>query len=114
MEGSVLWDVPVSTRTMSFVSALSVWSPRCGPIIERVCRDDGGGEDARYRVHEDDPDVDSLGVRSIAGDRASVDPAAPTEIKELKRENAELRRANEILKAASTFFAAELDRPHLR
>jgi len=36
------------------------------------------------------------------------------EIKRLKRENAELRRANEILKAASAFFAAELDRPHKR
>ena len=34
------------------------------------------------------------------------------EIKKLKKENAELRRANEILKAASAFFAAELDRPH--
>jgi transposase len=33
------------------------------------------------------------------------------EIRELKKENAELRRANEILKAASAFFAAELDRP---
>ncbi|WP_152361781.1 transposase [Microlunatus speluncae] len=33
------------------------------------------------------------------------------EIKELKKENAELRRANEILKSASAFFAAELDRP---
>lgn len=33
------------------------------------------------------------------------------EIRELKREVAELRRANEILKAASAFFAAELDRP---
>ena len=33
------------------------------------------------------------------------------QIKRLKRENAELRRANEILKAASAFFAAELDRP---
>ena len=32
----------------------------------------------------------------------------------LKRENAELRRANEILKAASAFFAAELDRPAKR
>jgi transposase len=36
------------------------------------------------------------------------------EIKRLRRENAELRRANEILKAASAFFAAELDRPHQR
>jgi transposase-like protein len=33
-------------------------------------------------------------------------------IRALKKENAELRRANEILKAASSFFAAELDRPH--
>ena len=32
-------------------------------------------------------------------------------IAELERENRELRRANEILKAASAFFAAELDRP---
>ena len=30
---------------------------------------------------------------------------------ELERENKELRRANEILKRASAFFAAELDRP---
>lgn len=34
------------------------------------------------------------------------------EIKALKREVTELRRANEILKSASAFFAAELDRPH--
>jgi hypothetical protein len=33
------------------------------------------------------------------------------EIKRLKRENAELRRANEILKAASAFFAAWLADP---
>ncbi|KNX35975.1 transposase [Luteipulveratus halotolerans] len=33
------------------------------------------------------------------------------EIRALKKENAELRRANEILKSASAFFAAELDRP---
>jgi transposase len=33
------------------------------------------------------------------------------EIRALKKEVAELRRANDILKAASAFFAAELDRP---
>ena len=32
-------------------------------------------------------------------------------IAELERENRELRRANAILKSASAFFAAELDRP---
>ncbi len=47
-----------------------------------------------------------------AGDRPGVTSEERAEIKQLKRENAELRRANEILKAASTFFAAELDRPH--
>jgi putative transposase len=33
------------------------------------------------------------------------------EIRRLKKENAELRRTNEILRTASAFFAAELDRP---
>jgi transposase len=35
-------------------------------------------------------------------------------IAELERENRELRRSNEILRTASAFFAAELDRPHKR
>ena len=50
--------------------------------------------------------------------RAEIDDgrrAGPTsddlaELKRLRRENAELRRANDILKAASAFFGAELDR----
>ncbi len=43
-----------------------------------------------------------------AGDDAVIDPA---EHRRLQKENAELRRANEILKTASAFFAqAELDR----
>jgi transposase len=37
-----------------------------------------------------------------------------TRLKQLERENFELRRANEILKSASAFFAAELDRPQKR
>jgi transposase len=35
-------------------------------------------------------------------------------IRQLEKENAELRRANEILKSAATFFGAELDRRHTR
>lgn len=35
-------------------------------------------------------------------------------LKELERENAELRRANEILKSAAAFFGAELDRRPIR
>jgi transposase len=45
------------------------------------------------------------------GQRAGVTTEEAAEIRRLKREVAELRRANEILKAASAFFAAELDRP---
>jgi transposase-like protein len=46
-----------------------------------------------------------------AGERPGVPSATESRIKELERENAELRRANEILKTASAFFAAaELDR----
>jgi transposase len=52
-------------------------------------------------------------VRQAEADEG-MRPDLPTseereEIKRLKRENFELRRANEILKAASVFFAAELD-----
>jgi transposase len=36
------------------------------------------------------------------------------ELTRLRRENAELRRANEILKAASVFFAGELDQTRRR
>ena len=46
-----------------------------------------------------------------AGERAGTTSSEHAEIRRLKREVADLRRANEILKSASTFFAAELDRP---
>ena len=46
-----------------------------------------------------------------AGARPGVSSEEAAEVKRLKRENAELKRANGILKAASVFFAAELDRP---
>jgi len=49
-----------------------------------------------------------------AGQRPGVTSEESAEIRRLRREVAELRRANEILKAASAFFAAELDRPLTR
>jgi transposase len=44
-----------------------------------------------------------------AGKRPGVSSADAEEIKRLKRKVAELERANEILKAASSYFARELD-----
>ena len=56
----------------------------------------------------------------VEADERAARPAGPdatgsaddaTELRRLRQENAELRRANEILKTASAFFAqAELDR----
>ena len=43
------------------------------------------------------------------GKRPGVTTADQRRIAELEKENRELRRANEILKSASAFFAAELD-----
>ena len=48
----------------------------------------------------------------LRGQRPGASSDESAELKRLRRENAELRRANEILKSASAFFAAELDRPH--
>ena len=49
-----------------------------------------------------------------SGERPGMTSVEHAELKRLKKENAELRRANEILKSASAFFAAELDRPTTR
>jgi transposase len=48
------------------------------------------------------------------GQRAGTSTEDARRIAELEREVRELRRANEILKSASAFFAAELDRPSRR
>jgi transposase len=45
-----------------------------------------------------------------AGQRAGITSDAAAELRKLRAENKELKRANEILKSASVFFAAELDR----
>ena len=45
-----------------------------------------------------------------AGKRPGVSSEAAEELRKLRAENRELKRANEIFKSASTFFAAELDR----
>ncbi|TDQ46319.1 transposase [Actinorugispora endophytica] len=49
-----------------------------------------------------------------AGDRPGTTTDQAQRLAELEREVRELRRANAIVKSASAFFAAELDRPHTR
>jgi transposase len=66
---------------------------------------DVGPESLRHWVRQAEVD---------AGGRPGTTTEESAQLKALKRENAELKRANEILKAAASFFAAELDRPHTR
>jgi transposase len=44
------------------------------------------------------------------GQRPGVSTADGARIRQLEKDNAELRRANAILRTAASFFAAELDR----
>ncbi|TDB80777.1 transposase [Actinomadura sp. KC216] len=54
-------------------------------------------------------------AQADAGKRPEqLSSAEREELKRLRKENNELKRANEILKAASTFFAAELGQPRTK
>jgi transposase len=72
-------------------------------VVSRVARQLGIGEQT-LRNWVERADVD-------AGRRPGVTTEDKQRIVELEKENRELRRANAILKSASAFFAAELDRP---
>jgi len=73
-----------------------------GRPIAHVARDLGvSSEVMRKRVRQAEADH---------GTRSDLPTSAEREeIRKLRRENYELRRANEILKSASVFFAKELD-----
>jgi len=74
-----------------------------GRPVAQVARDLGIGHEAlRKRVRQ--AEADGVGLRP---DLPSSEERE--EIRKLRKEVFELRRANEILKAASVFFATELD-----
>ncbi|MFC9619436.1 transposase [Streptomyces sp. NPDC056930] len=65
----------------------------------------GSAETLRNWVKRDEID---------SGQRPGTTTEESAQIKAMKKEIAELKRADDILKAAASFFAAELDRPHTR
>jgi transposase len=71
--------------------------------VRRVADQIGCGVES-LRIWVKQADIDD-------GVEPGVSTAEATRIKELEQENRELRRANDLLKRASAFFAAELDRP---
>ena len=78
--------------------------------IARVARQLGVHPEAlRYWVKQD-----QAGQRRSGAVVAGSESAKDTRIAELERELREVKRANEILKAASAFFAREMDTRPLR
>jgi transposase len=73
-----------------------------GRPIAQVARDLGVHKEAlRHWVRQAEADAGTRNDRLTTSERERM--------KALERENRELRRANEILKAASVYFAKELD-----
>jgi transposase len=78
-----------------------------GRPIAHVAADLGVNREAlRQWVRQAEADRGERADRPTSGERE--------ELARLRQENAELRRANEILKAASALFAKELDQPRTR
>jgi transposase len=72
------------------------------PVIRRLAQQLGVHHEAlRNWIRQAEAD------RGERHDRPTT--AESEELRRLRKENAELRRANEILKAASAFFAQEMD-----
>ena len=75
--------------------------PTATAAVQAVAKQVGVGKESLRRwVAQADID---------AGDRPGVTTSESVEIRRLKAENRRLREDNEILKAASIFFAGELD-----
>ena len=89
-------------RAVRMVHELRREDPGDHSVISRVSRQLGvGPESLRLWVRQAEID---------AGRRPGVTSAEHDELVALRKENRELRRANDILQAAATFFGAELDR----
>jgi transposase len=93
-------------RAVRLVHELRRQDPGDHGVISRVARQLGvGAESLRTWVKQADID---------AGVRPGTTTAEAQRIAELEKENRELRRANDILQAAASFFGAELDRRQKR
>jgi transposase len=104
-------DLALTTRPCKYPDELRERAVRevrtTGRPIAHVAKDLGIHKEAlRGWVRQAEADSGERDDRLTSAERE--------ELRQLRRENAELRRANEILKAASALFAQELDRPRTR
>lgn len=86
-------------------------------VLDAKASPDGGSGNVFKRIGEQlgiNPETLRGWVKQVEidnGTRPGTTTDEATRLAELEREVRELRRANAILKSASAFFAAELDRP---
>ena len=98
------YPAELKERAVRMVRELRLQDPADRTVVSRVARQLGiGDESLRSWVKQAEID---------AGQRAGLTSDEQAELKRLRKENFELRRANDILQAAATFFGAELDRRH--
>ena len=91
-------------RAVKMVQTLRREDPSDHGVTSRVARQLGvGTESLRQWVKQAEID---------AGSRGGVTSEEQQELAKPRKENFELRRANDILQAAATFFGAELDSRH--
>jgi transposase len=91
-------------RAVRMVRELRLADPGDQGVVSRVARQLGVGAES-LRTWLKQAEVD-------AGRRPGLTTAEHDDLVALRREVKELRRANDILQSAATFFGAELDRRH--
>ena len=96
---STNYPLELRERTVRMVAEVRPEYPSDWPAICAVASRLGIGSAETLRKWVRQAEAD-------AGTRPGISSEELAEIRRLKRENAELRRANEILKAASAFFAS--------
>ena len=95
------YPAELKDRAVRMVGELRTADPGDQGVISRVARQLGvGTESLRQWVKQAEVD---------AGRQRGTTTAEHDELVTLRKENKELRRANDILQAAATFFGAELD-----
>lgn len=90
-------------RAVRMVLEARAEDPRDNTAISRVARQLGVGPES-LRLWVKQAEIDT-------GKQPGLTSEERTRLKALEKEVKELRRSNAILRSASSFFAAELDRP---
>jgi len=96
------YPAELKERAVRLVQELTKADPSDHGVISRVARQLGVGVES-LRLWVKQAQIDG-------GSQPGLTTEEKAELARLRKENFELRRSNDILQAAATFFGAELDR----